>query len=41
MQVLLAGLSPGATLKAGPGNTFPLSVQEMNWQVNFLRGEEC
>jgi uncharacterized protein (DUF2336 family) len=41
MQVLLAGLSPGAALKSGPGNSFPLSVQEMNWQVNFLRGEEC
>lgn len=40
MQVLLAGLSPGAALKPGPGNSFPLSVQEMNWQVNFLRGEE-
>jgi hypothetical protein len=39
MQVLLAGLSPGAALRPGPGNSFPLSVQEMNWQVEFLRGE--
>ena len=40
MQILLASLPPGAALKAGPGNSFPLSVQEMNWQINFLRGEE-
>ena len=40
MQVLLVALSPGAPLKPGSGNTFPLSVPEMRWQVNFLRGEE-
>jgi uncharacterized protein (DUF2336 family) len=40
MQVLLAGLSPGAALKAGPGNSFPMSVQEMSWQVDFLSSKE-
>jgi hypothetical protein len=38
MQVLLARLSPGVALKAGPGNSFPLSVQEMRWQIEFLSG---
>ena len=36
LQVLLARLSPGATLKPGPGNSFPLSMQEMRWQIEFL-----
>jgi hypothetical protein len=36
LQVLLAHLSPAAALKAGPGNSFPLSVQEMHWQLEFL-----
>lgn len=40
LQVLLAGLSPGTALKPGPGNSFPLTVQEMSWQVAFLRGDE-
>jgi uncharacterized protein (DUF2336 family) len=40
MQVLLARLSPGAALKPGPGNSFPLSVQEMCWQLDFLNGKE-
>src|SRR6202034_765753 len=40
VQVLLARLTPGTALKAGPGNSFPLSVQEMNWQLNFLGREE-
>ena len=40
MQVLLAGLSPGSVLKPGPGNSFPISVQEMSWQVDFLSGKE-
>jgi uncharacterized protein (DUF2336 family) len=39
MQVLLAGLSPGTALRPGPGNSFPLSVQEMRWQVDFLSGK--
>ena len=40
MQVLLAGLAPGSALKPGPGNSFPMSVQEMNWQVQFLSGKD-
>jgi uncharacterized protein (DUF2336 family) len=40
VQVLLARLTPGTALKAGPGNSFPLSVQEMNWQLDFLSGKE-
>jgi hypothetical protein len=38
LQILLARLSPGAALKPGPGNSFPLSVQEMRWQLDFLGG---
>ena len=38
VQMLLAGLAPGAALRPGPGNSFPLSVQEMKWQVDFLIG---
>jgi hypothetical protein len=40
MQVLLAGLAPGSVLKAGPCNSFPISVQEMSWQVEFLSGKD-
>jgi uncharacterized protein DUF2336 len=40
MQVLLAGLAPGSVLKPGPGNSFPMSVQEMTWQVEFLIGTD-
>ena len=40
MQVLLARLSPGVAIKSGPGNSFPLSVQEMCWQLDFLGGDE-
>jgi hypothetical protein len=39
-QVLLARLAPGAALPAGPGESFPLSVQEMRWQLDFLAGRE-
>jgi uncharacterized protein (DUF2336 family) len=38
VQVLLAGLAPGSVMKPGPGNSFPMSVQEMSWQVEFLSG---
>jgi hypothetical protein len=38
MQVLLARLSPSIAIKAGPGNSFPLTVQEMCWQLDFLGG---
>jgi len=40
MQVLLAGLSPGTAIKPGPCNSFPMSVQEMTWQIDFLVGIE-
>jgi hypothetical protein len=40
VQILLARLAPGAALKPGPGNSFPLSVQEMKWQVDFLTGRK-
>jgi Uncharacterised protein conserved in bacteria (DUF2336) len=40
MQVLLARSSPATAIKPGPGNSFPLSVQEMCWQLDFLRGKE-
>ena len=39
-QVLLARLSPGAAIRPGPGNAFPLSVQEMCWQLDFLTGKD-
>ena len=39
LQILLARLSPNVALKAAPGNNFPLSVQEMRWQLDFLTGE--
>ena len=40
MQILLARLSPGTVLKPGPGNSFPLSVEEMTWQLDFLNGKD-
>jgi uncharacterized protein (DUF2336 family) len=40
MQALLAGLPPGSVLKPGPCNSFPMSVQEMSWQVDFLSGKD-
>lgn len=40
LQVLLAGQAPGSILKPGPGNSFPMSEQEMNWQVQFLSGKD-
>ena len=40
MQVLLGRLPPGTALKPGPCNAFPLSVQEMVWQIDFLSGKE-
>ena len=38
LEVSLARLSPGVALKPGPGNSFPLSIQEMRWQLDFLSG---
>lgn len=36
LQTLLARLAPGALLMAGPGDTFPLAIEEMRWQIDFL-----
>jgi len=36
VQALLARLPPPAVLPAGPGGSFPLAVDEMRWQVDFL-----
>ena len=32
----LVGLSPAAILPAGPGGGFPLAIEEMRWQLEFL-----
>jgi len=36
LQMLLARLSPEAVLEARPGGGFPLTVEEMLWQIGFL-----
>ncbi|MBV9249282.1 MAG: DUF2336 domain-containing protein [Acetobacteraceae bacterium] len=36
LQTLLAHIAPGAVLPAGPGDGFPLAVEEMRWQLEFL-----
>jgi len=36
LQSLLARLPPGSILPAGPGGSFPLGIEEMRWQVDFL-----
>lgn len=35
-QFLLARLPPDAVLTAGAGDSFPLAVEEMRWQLEFL-----
>lgn len=40
VQILLARLSPNVAIKPGPDGSFPLSVQEMSWQIDFLSGAE-
>ena len=37
IQATLAHLSPSAMLTAAPNGGFPLSVEEMRWQLDFLR----
>ena len=37
IQATLAHLSPAAMLTATPNGGFPLSVEEMRWQLDFLR----
>jgi Uncharacterised protein conserved in bacteria (DUF2336) len=36
LQGLLARLAPDAILAGGPGGDFPLGVEEMRWQIEFL-----
>ncbi len=36
LQATLAHLAPEAMLQAGPGGAFPLAVEEMRWQIEFL-----
>jgi uncharacterized protein (DUF2336 family) len=36
LQALLARIAPEDALRAGPGGTFPLAVEEMRWQLDFL-----
>jgi len=38
MQTLLARVSPAAAIQPGPGDSFPLTVEEMKWQLTFLAG---
>ncbi len=36
LQTLLARLAPEAVLRAAPGGDFPLTTEEMRWQIEFL-----
>jgi uncharacterized protein (DUF2336 family) len=36
LQTLLARLAPDTVLNPGPGGSFPLAVEEMRWQLEFL-----
>lgn len=36
MQYLLARLPPSEVLVSGPADSFPLAVEEMRWQLDFL-----
>jgi uncharacterized protein (DUF2336 family) len=36
LQTLLARAAPEAVLKAGPSGGFPLAIEEMRWQLEFL-----
>lgn len=38
MQTLLARVSPAAAIQPGPGDSYPLTVEEMRWQLTFLAG---
>jgi uncharacterized protein (DUF2336 family) len=37
LQTLLARLNPGSALRPSTGGGFPLAVDEMRWQLDFLR----
>ncbi|HUB15731.1 MAG TPA: DUF2336 domain-containing protein [Acetobacteraceae bacterium] len=36
LQALLGRLEPDAVLLPGPGGSFPLAIEEMRWQLEFL-----
>jgi len=36
LQTLLGRLGPDAVLLPGPGGSFPLAIEEMRWQLDFL-----
>lgn len=36
LQTLLARLAPETVLRATPSGGFPLAVEEMRWQIDFL-----
>jgi hypothetical protein len=36
LQLLLARVAPTAVLQAGLGGSFPLTIEEMRWQLDFL-----
>jgi uncharacterized protein (DUF2336 family) len=36
LQMLLGRLGPDAILAAAPGDAFPLAIEEMRWQLDFL-----
>ncbi|MDE2517612.1 MAG: DUF2336 domain-containing protein [Rhodospirillales bacterium] len=36
VQAEAGGLAPAAVLPAGPGGGFPLAIEEMHWQIDFL-----
>jgi uncharacterized protein (DUF2336 family) len=36
LQSLLGRLTPASLLKPGPGSSFPLTIEEMRWQLDFL-----
>lgn len=36
LQYTLGRITPDAVLGPGPGDTFPLSIEEMRWQLEFL-----
>jgi len=38
MQSLLARAQSSVIIRPGPGDSFPLSVEEMKWQLTFLAG---
>ena len=41
MQAVLGRLDPDATLPPGPGGGFPLAIEEMRWQLDFLGRMGC